>query len=51
LDRLLAVSRIQLLPITWRRIVLICMILGAKVWEELAVWNAGKKKKQTIRIY
>jgi len=40
LDRLMSMSKISLWPITWRRLVLVCMILGAKVWEELAVWNA-----------
>eukprot|EP01114_Cavostelium_apophysatum_P020336 TRINITY_DN6790_c0_g1_i1.p1 TRINITY_DN6790_c0_g1~~TRINITY_DN6790_c0_g1_i1.p1 ORF type:complete len:339 (+),score=65.74 TRINITY_DN6790_c0_g1_i1:63-1019(+) len=27
-------------PYNWRRLLLACLILGSKVWEEAAVWNA-----------
>lgn len=39
IDRLLAFTGISFVSSTWRRIVLGCLILASKVWEELAVWN------------
>jgi len=32
-------SNFELTPHTWRRMLLSCLILASKVWEELAVWN------------
>ena len=39
IDRLVAFTGISLLPSNWRRIVLGCLILASKVWEDQAVWN------------
>lgn len=39
IDRLLSYTGISFVALTWRRIVLGCLILASKVWEELAVWN------------
>jgi hypothetical protein len=31
-------------PFNWRKVVLACIILATKVYEELAVWNADFKE-------
>lgn len=39
IDRLIAFTGISIVPSNWRRIVLGCLILASKVWEDQAVWN------------
>lgn len=39
IDRLLTLTGISLVPSNWRRVVLGCLILASKVWEDQAVWN------------
>lgn len=39
IDRLLIFTGLSFNAYTWRRIVLGCIILASKVWEDQAVWN------------
>lgn len=39
IERLVALTNVTLLPITWRRITLAALMLASKVWEDLAVHN------------
>jgi len=39
LERIMQNSPFQMFAFNWRRIILACMILASKVWEDQAVWN------------
>jgi len=39
LKRVMEVSTFKLYPFNWRRMILECLILASKVWEDQAVWN------------
>ena len=39
LERLLAYAEIDIVPYTWRRILLGSILLASKVWDDQAVWN------------
>ena len=39
IERVLSFARSSLGPSTWRPVTCIAMILAAKVWNDLAVWN------------
>jgi len=39
LNRIMASSALVLTPGNWRRVILSCLILASKVWEDQAVWN------------
>lgn len=39
IERLVALTNVTLLPVTWRRITLAALMLASKVWEDLAVHN------------
>jgi len=38
-ERIMNSSDFQLYPFNWKRIMLACLILASKVWEDQAVWN------------
>jgi len=39
LNRIMASSKLKLSPGNWKRVILSCLILASKVWEDQAVWN------------
>jgi hypothetical protein len=39
LERIMTIANFQMFPFSWRRIILSCLILASKVWEDQAVWN------------
>lgn len=39
LERLLTYAEIDIVPSTWRRILLGSILLASKVWDDQAVWN------------
>ena len=39
LTRTLAATSVKLYPWSWRRVLLTCLILASKVWEDESVWN------------
>lgn len=39
IDRLLTLTGLSMVSSNWRRIVVGCLILASKVWEDQAVWN------------
>lgn len=38
-ERLLETGKLTLISTNWRRVILSCIILASKVWEDQAVWN------------
>jgi len=38
-ERIMSSSDFQLYPFNWKRVMLSCLILASKVWEDQAVWN------------
>lgn len=39
LERLLTYAEIDIVPCTWRRILLAAILMASKVWDDQAVWN------------